>query len=187
MTNFRSCHLIVNRKPPDDRCCRHIRDFIDAVFVHWRGISALFLKWSPSINAKNLHCSFSTTNDSTFTVSLIAYWVKAGKISLIAQCITAGKISLIAQCITAGKISLIAQCITAGKIWQVRCSVTSTYAAVEGKVEQFLQVVGVLLGRTGFRCEENRTRNSLRHGLRHVASHHPHWPGSNHCYHRQKL
>ena len=30
MTKFWSCHLIVNRKLPDDR--RHVRDFIDADF-----------------------------------------------------------------------------------------------------------------------------------------------------------
>ena len=31
MTTFRSCHLIVNRKLPNDR--RHVLDFIDAGFV----------------------------------------------------------------------------------------------------------------------------------------------------------
>ena len=31
MTTFRSCHLIVNRKLPDD--CRHVRDFVEADLV----------------------------------------------------------------------------------------------------------------------------------------------------------
>ena len=33
MTNFWSCHLIVNRKLADDR--KHVRDFIDADFFVW--------------------------------------------------------------------------------------------------------------------------------------------------------
>ena len=49
MITFRSCHLIVNRKPADD--CRHVRDIIDADFFSWGGISALFLEWTPSTNA----------------------------------------------------------------------------------------------------------------------------------------
>ena len=32
MTIFLSCHLIANRKLPND--CRHVRDFIDADFFH---------------------------------------------------------------------------------------------------------------------------------------------------------
>ena len=47
MTTFRSCHLIVNRKLPDDR--RHDCDFIDA--DHWGGISSIFFNWTQSTNA----------------------------------------------------------------------------------------------------------------------------------------
>ena len=37
--NFRSCHLIVIRNPPPPYDRRHVRDFIDADFVCWGGIS----------------------------------------------------------------------------------------------------------------------------------------------------
>ena len=77
MTTFWSCHLIVNKKNPDD--CRYVRDFIDAGFLRWGGISTLFLKWTPSTNA-NIYSHYyapfakmlniSTANDSTLTVGV---------------------------------------------------------------------------------------------------------------------
>ena len=42
MTTFWSCHLIANRTLAGDG--RHIRDFIDADFLYWEGISTLFLE-----------------------------------------------------------------------------------------------------------------------------------------------
>ena len=49
MTTFQSCHLIVKRKLAADRRC--VRDFINADFFRWGGISTLFLGWTPSTNA----------------------------------------------------------------------------------------------------------------------------------------
>ena len=72
MTTFRSCHLIVNRKLPDDR--RHVHDFIDADFFHCGDISTIFLEWTPSTNITSILAillilgemlNISTTNDST--------------------------------------------------------------------------------------------------------------------------
>ena len=73
MTMFWSCHLIVNQKLPDYR--RHVRDFIDADFLLWRGISALFFKWTSSKNANlssRYHAQFGKTlnlSAATFTAS----------------------------------------------------------------------------------------------------------------------
>ena len=55
MTSFRSCHLIVNRKLPDDR--RRVRDFIDADFFvgeifilyFWNGLHPQTPTFSPTI------------------------------------------------------------------------------------------------------------------------------------------
>ena len=75
MTTFRSCHLIVNRKPAGDR--RHDHNFIDADFFRQGGISNLLLEWTPSTDANTFSryyahfgkmLNISTANDSTFTV-----------------------------------------------------------------------------------------------------------------------
>ena len=75
MTNFLSCHLIVDRDLPND--CRHVRDFIDADFLSLERYSTLFLKSTPFTNANNFSHRYahfgktldtSTTNDSTSTV-----------------------------------------------------------------------------------------------------------------------
>ena len=52
MTKFQNCHLIVNRKLPDDH--RHVRDFIDADFFSWGSNYTLFLEWLPSTNTNML-------------------------------------------------------------------------------------------------------------------------------------
>ena len=75
MTTFLSCHLIVNRKLPDDR--RHVSDFLDADSFRWGSISTLFLEWTPSTNTNIFSCYYAHMkenvkyfyrNDSSFTV-----------------------------------------------------------------------------------------------------------------------
>ena len=57
MTTFWSCHLIANRTLAGDG--RHIRDFIDADFLYWEGISTLFLEQTQSSNANILSCYYA--------------------------------------------------------------------------------------------------------------------------------
>ena len=74
MTNFRSCHPIVNRKLPDDR--RHVRDFIDADFLLGRYFYFIFEM--DSIHKHYIFSRYDThfgetlnisaASDSTFTV-----------------------------------------------------------------------------------------------------------------------
>ena len=68
--DIQSCHPIAVRTLADDR--RHGRNFLDADFFCWGGISNLFLEWTPSTNANTFSRYYahfiSTANDSTFTV-----------------------------------------------------------------------------------------------------------------------
>ena len=55
MTTFWSCHLIVNRKLPDDG--RHVRDFI--FYRFFKVFLLLFLKWTQQTQTiLPLFCSF---------------------------------------------------------------------------------------------------------------------------------
>ena len=89
MTNFWSCHLIVNRKRSDD--CSHVCDFIDVDWFRRGGISTLILEWTPCTNAKffSRHyahfgkpLNISTANDSTSAVvsraKIAFYYCKIG-------------------------------------------------------------------------------------------------------------
>ena len=78
MATFWSCHLIVDRKLPDDR--RRARDFIDTDFFVGKILLLYFFKWTRSTNANNFSCYYthfgkmldvSTTNDCTFTAYLL--------------------------------------------------------------------------------------------------------------------